>query len=585
MRNLPEQEPLFELQAVWHTYAGIRPVDALHGIDLAIYPGEYVAIIGANGSGKSTLGRHLNALLLPTGGQVRVAGIPTDDEARRAEIRRRVQMVFQQPDYQIVATSVAEDVAFGAENFAVPDAELPERVQTALQTVGLWPLRARPPHMLSGGEKQRLAIAGALAVRPQAIVLDEAMAMLDPAGRSAVLALLRRLHDNGTTIVTITHEMDETAVADRIIVLHEGQIILDDEPRRVFAQAERLRSLALDIPHMADLSLRLGLPVCLTPAELLTALGPPPPESVKASRQIAARQDSPPKAAARRHPIIEIQDLRHTYLRGTPLANEALQGIDVIIEQGALTGLIGQTGSGKSTLLQHLNGLLRPQAGHVFVAGKDWADPKLDVRKQRLQVGLLFQQPEDQLFERYVGDDVAFGPRQMKLDRQAVRQRVQSAMDAVGLPFELFKDRPTQSLSGGERRRAALAGVLALQPKILAADEPTASLDPQGRAQILEILQQLNQDGGTVILSSHRLEDIALLCEQVVALRDGQVIAHDVPANVLNGPAVGEYSLPVHPLVNLGAVLREAGWPAPRYTTSVQNIADLLRPYLKSESE
>ena len=416
MTKSETQEPIFDLSGVWHTFTGARPIDALRGVDLQIYPGEYVAIIGANGSGKSTLARHLNALLQPTRGRVRVAGLPADEEACKPEIRRRVQMVFQQPDYQIVATTVEEDVAFGPENFGVPEGELAGRVQTALQSVDLWEQRARPPHMLSAGQKQRVAIAGALAVQPQALVLDEATAMLDPAGRRALLELLRRLQAQGTTLVSITHEMEEAAEAGRIVVLDEGRVVLDGEPRAVFSQIERLRSLNLDVPWLAGLSVELGLAVCLTEEDFLDALGPAPDKQEHDTGEKLQAEGSHSSFEAG-EALIQVQGLHHTYLRGTPLAAQALSGVTLEIRHGSLTGLIGPTGSGKSTLLQHLNGLLRPQAGHVLLDGQDWANANIDTQAMRQKVGLLFQQPEDQLFEQYVGDDVAFGPRQLKLGR------------------------------------------------------------------------------------------------------------------------------------------------------------------------
>lgn len=569
----PEQEPIFDLQDIWHTYAGSPPIEALRGVNLQIYPGEYVAIIGANGSGKSTLARHLNALLLPSRGRVLAAGIPTEDTARRGAIRRVVQMVFQQPDSQIVATTVEEDVAFGPENFGIPEAEMPERVRTALDTVGMWDLRARPPHRLSAGQKQRVAIAGALALRPQALVLDEATSMLDPAGRRAVVEVLRLFQAQGTTLVTITHEMEEAAEASRVVVLQRGQVVMDGDPHEIFARAGELRSLGLDIPPLADLALRLGLPVCLTVDELLTALGSVPAflNAELENTPCSPGPEPPPETIP--DPVIAVQGLWHAYLRGTPLETPALHGVDLQIARGDITGLIGPTGSGKSTLMQHLNGLIRPQAGKVLVDGKDWADPALDARLARQKVGLLFQQPEDQLFERYVGDDVAFGPRQLKLDPAEVRQRVKDAMDAVGLPFETFKDRLTQTLSGGEQRRAALAGLLAMQPLVLVVDEPTAGLDPRGRAEALAIFRRINQAGVTVIFGSHRLEDVLALCERVVALREGRVARTGPVREVLGRPDV---DMPVLPLVLAASRLCEAGWPVPFMALTVPEIAAAL---------
>lgn len=565
--------PLFDLQDISHTYTGTPPIAALRGIDLRIFPGEYVAIIGANGSGKSTLARHLNGLLLPDRGRVLAAGIDTQDTSQHSAIRRAVQMVFQQPDSQIVATTVEEDVAFGPENFGVPEAEMPAHVRAALETVGMWDLRLRPPHRLSAGQKQRVAIAGALAVRPRALVLDEATSMLDPAGRRAVVEVLRVFQAQGTTLVTITHEMEEAAEASRVVVLQRGQVVMDGDPHEIFARPAELRSLGLDIPPLADLSLRLGLPVCLTVDELLAALGPAPAglQAELDNTPCSPGPQPPPEKIA--DPVVEVQGLQHAYLRGTPLETLALRGIDMQIARGEITGLIGPTGSGKSTLLQHINGLIRPQTGKVVVDGKDWADPALDVRLARQKVGLLFQQPEDQLFERFVGDDVAFGPRQLKLDPTEVRQRVRDAMEAVGLPFESFKDRLTQTLSGGEQRRAALAGVLAMQPTVLVVDEPTAGLDPHGRSEAQAIFRRINQAGVTVIFGSHRMEDVLALCQRVVALREGRVARTGPVREVLGRPDI---DMPVLPLVLAASRLCETGWPVPITALTVPEIAEAI---------
>ena len=585
-------EPIMRVENLHHIFDGTRPVEALRGIDLAIREGEYVALVGANGSGKSTLARHLNALLLPSRGDVWIEGINTRDATRLREIRHTVQMVFQQPDTQLVATIVEEDVAFGPENFGVVEDELPSRVRAALETVGLWAHRQRPPHLLSAGQKQRVAIAGTLAVNPRVLVLDEATAMLDPAGRAAVLDIVRHLHAGGTTIVAITHAMDEAAQADRIIVLAEGRVAMDGTPHQVFARAKELRSLGLDVPPVAELALRLGLPTCLSADELISALGPthasddaPQFCHSECSKESLARGTETLRLPQREtaqgdtgQTIIQVEGLAHTYLRGSPLESFALSGVDLQIHRGEIVGLIGPTGSGKSTLLQHLNGLLRPQSGHVVVEGHDLADPATDVRAIRRSVGLAFQQPEDQLFERYVGDDVAFGPRQVGLAKDEIRERVQWAMESVGLGFEAFKDRLTATLSGGERRRAALAGVLALRPKVLVADEPTAGLDPRARADVLNVFRGLHDEGVTLVVASHHMDDIAVLCDRVVALDGGRVVAAGTTREIFAQPdMLKAHGLSVPPLAAIAQELRAAGWPISPSVMTVEEIAEALQ--------
>jgi len=265
-------EPLIRVENLRFVYNADspHPIVALRGINLEIRKGEYVAIIGHNGSGKSTLAKNLNALLLPTEGDVWVKGMNTKDPAHTFDIRRTVGMVFQVPDNQIVATVVEEDVAFGPENLGVPEEELRVRVKKALEMVNLLPLRSRAPHLLSAGEKQRVAIAGAIAMEPECLILDEATTMLDPVGRKEVLAAIRRLNREGVTIIAITHFMQEAVEADRVIVLEEGRIAMNGTPRQVFGHVEELRRLQLDVPQVTELAYALHRRDPSFPADLLT---------------------------------------------------------------------------------------------------------------------------------------------------------------------------------------------------------------------------------------------------------------------------------------------------------------------------
>ncbi|MBE6904073.1 MAG: energy-coupling factor transporter ATPase [Ruminococcaceae bacterium] len=243
----------------------------LDNINFSVNQGEFVSVLGHNGSGKSTLAKHLNAILLPIGGSVIVDNMDTKNEELLFEIRQRIGMVFQNPDNQLVATIVEEDVAFGPENLGIPQKEIRQRVDDALKAVGMYEYRNHAPHLLSGGQKQRIAIAGILAMKPKCIILDEPTAMLDPAGREEVIKTIKKLnHEEGITVILITHYMNEAAQSDRVIVMNEGQILLDDTPHKVFMNVGLLKNIGLDVPQSTDLMFSLRKLDLKFPLEIIT---------------------------------------------------------------------------------------------------------------------------------------------------------------------------------------------------------------------------------------------------------------------------------------------------------------------------
>ena len=269
-------EPLIQIDNLHFSYqseeAPEQKTEVLKGISLSFARGELVAVLGHNGSGKSTLAKMLNAILLPDSGTVTVAGIDTRDGEKLLEIRQHIGMVFQNPDNQIVATIVEEDVAFGLENLGVPTDEMRVRVDQALHAVGMYEYRTHAPHQLSGGQKQRVAIAGIIAMRPDCIVLDEPTAMLDPQGRKEVMRTIKLLNrDYGITVILITHEMDEAAQCDRVVVIDHGEVVMDDRPEAVFSQVQRMRELGLDVPQATELTDLLRQAGYALPADILHA--------------------------------------------------------------------------------------------------------------------------------------------------------------------------------------------------------------------------------------------------------------------------------------------------------------------------
>jgi len=552
-----------------HPVRGGEATSALRGVNLTIQEGEYLAIVGANGSGKTTLARHLNALLIPNRGRVLVNGLDTRDPQHHPVIRSSVGMVFQSPEDQIVAAVLEEDIAFGPENMGLPPVEIRARVEEALTITGMQDFRDRPPHLLSAGQMQRSALAGVLAMHPRCIILDETTAMLDPGGRAMVRELIRRLHSEGLTVIVITHFMREAVEADRVVVLQDGQVVADGSPREIFNHPADLLSMHLDLPLAARLADTLrpilpGLPSgILTAQELFQAL---PIYSGTAPREVQPLRTFERKDCA---DAIRVQDLQHIYLSDTPLAHQALSGASLCVADGSSHGLIGSTGSGKSTLLQHLNGLLVPQMGTVKVGPFNLNDTTTDLKAVRRYAGLVFQNPEFQLFEQYVGDEIAYAPRLMG-EKDNLREIVRSAMTTVGLDFEGYKDRLTFALSGGERRKVAVASILAMDPTILLLDEPTASLDPQSRREVLNHLKSLHESGKTIVISSHHMEDVAELAENVTALAYGQDrLSGSAPSVFHAVDQIKALGLEAPIVSQTAAVLRSNGWPL---------HPDILRP-------
>lgn len=560
---------------------------ALAGVSLAIPDGTFLAVIGPNGSGKSTLGRCLNGLLRPTHGRVVVDGLDTAHHATEWDVRRRVGMMFQNPDNQLVSTTVEREIAFGLENLGLPTPDIRDRVDWALDRFHLAPYRLHPPHRLSGGQKQRLAIAAVVAMRPRHLVCDEPTTLLDPHGRQDVFALIARLcHDDGMTVVYITQFPDEAADADRVVLMAGGRVVEDRPPGALFCQTSLLTRHGLSVPLAAQVGSALrarGVPIpsdVIRPAGLLDALHRWPPVSVAPPQQATDRKPSLSSPALAR-PQVELSGVTHVYQAGTALASTALNGIDLRVAPGECVALIGPNGSGKSTLIQHLNGLLHPTSGRVMIDGTDLRSRGVDLRAIRQRVGLVFQFPEAQLFEETVYDDVAFGPRNAGLPEAEVSRRVREALDLVELDLSGYASRLPFSLSGGEKRRVAIAGVLAMQPRLLALDEPTAGLDPRGVRQMEGILKGLHGSGGTIVLISHDMDLVGRLAERVVVLDRGRVIADDRPETIFTDDSLlASVDLGAPGLVRLLTALRHAGYPVNTAVFDVETAAEEIRRIL-----
>lgn len=490
---------------------------ALDDVTLEVCRGERVCVLGANGSGKSTLASVICGLLAPDEGDVELAGhavctggVP--DLAAYRDARRQLGLVFQNPDDQIVTSVVADDVAFGPENLGVPRAQVAARVARELRRVAMEKYAHADPSRLSGGQRQRVCIAGALAMEPAVLVLDEPSSPLDVRGRAAIMRVMGRLAAAGATLVHVTHFMDEALAADRVIVMQHGHVALEGTPDEVFAtkNAQVIEALGLEMPFEARLAAALRADAADGGA--IAALGAPSDEKPAAC------------APAAKPLAILARDLGFSYGPGA----QALDGVSLEVPARATTAIVGQTGSGKSTLLRLLCGLEAADAGSLTVCGIN-AATKRGRRQVRRAVGYVMQHPERQLFAQTVAEDVAFGPRNQGLSAAEVERRVAHALDLVGLADR--RDASPFELSGGQQRLAAIAGVLAMEPELLVLDEPTAGLDPRGRARLRALMADLAAHGVTLLQVTHSMEDAAR-ADHVVVLDQSHVLAAGTPAEV-----------------------------------------------------
>ena len=560
-------------------------VTAINDVSFSVKRGSFTAIIGRNGSGKSTLAKNINALLLPSGGAVYVNGYDTRDEAHLWEVRQSAGMVFQNPDNQLVSSIVEDDVAFGPENLGVEPEEIRRRVDESLKKVNMYQHRKRAPHHLSGGQKQRVAIAGVMAMRPECVILDEPTAMLDPKGRAQVMDIIHQLHDEGITTVLITHFMEEAAQADRIIIMEDGHVVLDGVPKDVFLHGGKIRDLYLDVPFAVEMAEYLrdhGMEIPTDIIETDDLVSYLLSDQAKLSGNRPADGDASEAAAAGEPAeiVAEVKNLRHVFNAGLPFESVALNDVSFALEKNSFTALIGHTGSGKSTLIQHFNGLLKPTSGEVFIDGADINGGQVKLRDVRRNVGLVFQYPEYQLFEETVLKDVCYGPLNLGLSQEEAEAKAKRAIELVGLDFEAVKDRSPFALSGGQKRRVAIAGVIAMEPKMLILDEPTAGLDPKSHHDILLMIEKIKKEGGvTILLVSHNMGDVARLADRVLVMDGGRLWMNGTPQQVFSrAEELSEIGLGLPPATEFMYRLKQAGAPVETTALTVKDaLADVLK--------
>ncbi len=524
-------KPAVKTTDITFSYEGSEKL-AVDKARLELEEGSYVALLGANGSGKSTLAKLIDVLEVQDDGTIEVFGIDTKDEDRFWDIRRNTACVFQNPDNQIVGTTVEEDVAFGPENIGVPNPELRERVDKALRYVGLYDRRESSAAKLSGGQKQKLAIAGVLAMAPKLLLLDEATAMLDPVSRDEFLLLIEKLvREKGITVLTITHDMTEASRTDKVYVMDKGMIALEGEPRDILNDVPRMLEAGLDSPIYSKLIWELKNVTgksykhedCTS---IISAL------RYMSDNFFGVKIKAPKREEISKETLVNIKNLSYRYEDN---GRFALKDIDLQIHKGELLAIVGRSGCGKTTLVTHLNGIIRPQGdGDVeFRYGDEVLSTtrKKDIKKIRQKVGLVFQYPEYQLFEETVYKDIAYGPKMMGITGDELDKAVREAAKKVGLADEVLDQSPFE-LSGGQQRRVAMAGVIAMEPEVLVLDEPAAGLDPKGRRSMFETISKLKEKGTTIVLVTHYMDEAYEHADRICTMKDGMIMGVKTPVEM-----------------------------------------------------
>lgn len=572
----------------------IATEEILKGVDLTIKKGEFIALLGRNGSGKTTFSKQLNAILRPSEGTVTVDEMGTRDAEKLYDIRQHVGMVFQNPDNQMVAANVEEEVAFGPENLGMESDTIVARVKQALEQVRMWKRRKTAPNHLSGGQKQRIAIAGILAMHPDYIVLDEPTAMLDPKGRKEVMEALQRLNqEQEMTVILITHDMEEAALAGRVILLADGQVRFDGTPEDFFGEDALLAEMGMEAPLSYRVRKLIDSDVfekkigdarveeaTIDKREKVAEYDKTGREWEASSELVDKKKNKKAEAETdeKNQALLSLQHVSYIYSPGTAYEKVALDDVNLSLGKGEIVGLAGHTGSGKSTMIQLLNGLLKPTSGTVTFEGKDIHAKGYSGNYLRSKVGMVFQYPEHQMICDTVWEDVAFGPSKQGLTGEACETRVEEALRFVDMPEKYYQASPLQ-LSGGQKRRVAIAGVLAMHPEYIILDEPAAGLDAAGKREIFDRIRRMSREQGIgVLLVSHSMEDLAEYADRIIVLDDGKKILDDRPAEVFaERETLETCGLDVPEAVKFADRLRAEGYAIPQTVIREEELLETLR--------
>ncbi len=546
-----------EINALSVKYPG-RKKPVLSDLSLKIKDGETVLLLGPSGSGKSTLALTLNGLVPQSigkilSGSVRINGLDTQDHPV-AELAQQVGILFQDPDSQFATLKVEDEVVFGLENLKFPPDQMDRRLERALSEVEMQQARERPVYALSGGEKQRVALASLLAMQPSVLVFDEPTANLDPVGTQAVFALLAELKLRGKhTLILIEHKLDELMhLVDRVVVLDaNGHLLADGEPRTVFRErGNELRELGVWMPQVSLLALtlqKLGLrsepfPITLGEAVKVLSAWNTTKDAPELESQAASEETELEVA-------LEVRDLTFSYGK-----TFALNGISLKVEKGDFLAIVGANGAGKTTLAKHLIGILQPPAGTVYFNGEDVNH--IPAKKLAAQIGYVFQNPEHQFVTESVFDEIAYGQRVLGKAEDQVDAETKTLLEMFNLA-RYAKANPF-TLSLGEKRRLSVAAMLAMGQKVLIHDEPTFGQDERNAVALLKLLDDLNALGKTIVVVTHDMRVVAEHARQVAVMAAGDLLFHGSPRELFKRPELlARARLNPPPLARLAALLSQ----------------------------
>jgi energy-coupling factor transporter ATP-binding protein EcfA2 len=516
----------------------------LNSINLTVEEGDYHAVLGPSGSGKSTLCLTFNGIIPQSiagtlSGDVFVNNMNTR-EHKVYELADKVGIVLQNPESQLFAMSVEEELAFGPENLGLPRDEILKRIENALVTINMKD-RDRFPFSLSGGEKQKVAIASMLTMRPSYLVLDEPTSQLDPRGREDVYTVLNNLHKEGMSIVLVEHNTEHVAEhARNVIIIKEGTIVKTGSPKKVFSDVEEMKKLGIQVPEVAEFTYELcrkGLikKVCVTLEEAVASC-----QHLRNTFQGSRLQIRNPHKPHRNAPIVEVRNLSFQYT-DVPV----LTDVSFSIDEGEILAVIGQNGSGKTTLVKHFNGLLRPLKGEILVDGESIKDRS--VAEMARKVGYVFQNPDHQIFADTVFEEAEFGLKNLEVPESERYERVSDVLNQTDL-YRYGDFHPT-SLSGGEKQRLAIASVLVMNPKILILDEPTTGLDLKSSRSIIALVKKLHHESHTVVLVTHDMKLVAEMANRIIILKEGKIAADGSPRRIFSDRELLEENLLEEPQI------------------------------------